>query len=155
MLFILDWVNADLSYIKDIWQHNDGIPFDEMVRKLGYSPLRLSKYNAIRSAVRARAARVGLGAAPTPTTSDLCEGLSPRAIRLQLVAANASEPCSVSFWKRKLDMKLEKQQWTLAKKCTKESRVQLLHWKILHNISQTGVLLHKMGIRSFKKMPVL
>ena len=155
LLFILDWVNADLSYLKDIWHHNDIIPFDEIVREVGYSPSRLFEYNAIHSAVRTRVARGCLCAAPIPTTSDLYEGLSPRSIHLQLVAANASEPCSVSFWKRKLDMKLEKQQWTLAKKCTKESRVQLLHWKILHNISQTGVLLHKMGIRSFKKMPVL
>ena len=105
LLFILDWVNADLLYIKDIWHHNDIIPFDEIVRKVGYSPSRLFEYNAIHSAVRARAARVGLGAAPTPTTSDLCEGLSPRAIRLQLVAANASETCLVSFWRRKLDIK--------------------------------------------------
>ena len=47
-------------------------------------------------------------------------------------------------------MKLEKQQWTLAKKCTKESRVQLLHWKILHNTYPAGIP-HKMGIRSSNK----
>ena len=71
---------------------------------MGYSPSRLFEYNAIRSAVSARAAQIGLGAALTPTTSDLGEGT----IRLQVVAANASEPCSVSFWRRKLDIKLEK-----------------------------------------------
>ena len=151
--FILDWVNAALLYVSDLASQH--ILFNEIVRKVGHSPSKWFEYNPRRSAVRARATPVGLGAAPTPTTSDLGEGLLPRTTRLRLVAANASEPCSVSFWKRKLDMKLEKQQWTLAKKCTKESRVQLLHWKILHNISQTGVLLHKMGIRSFKKMPVL
>ena len=103
---------------------------------MGYSPSRLFEYNAIRSAVSARAAQIGLGAALTPTTSDLGEGT----IRLQVVAANASEPCSVSFWRRKLDIKLEKQQWTLARKCTKESRLELLHWKILHNISNRHTL---------------
>ena len=106
--FILDWVNADLSYLKGIWHHNDIIPFDEIVREVGYSPSRLFEYNAIRSAVRTRVARVGLGAAPIPTTSDLYEGLSPRSIHLQLVAANASEPCSVNFWRRKLNIKLGK-----------------------------------------------
>ena len=95
-----------MLHISDIW-HQDIIPFDEIVRNVGYSPSRLFEHNAIRSAVRARAARGGLGAAPTPTTSDLGEGLSPRAVRLQFVAATASEPCSVSFWHRKLDMKLE------------------------------------------------
>ena len=127
--FILDWVSADLSYLKDIWHHNDIIPFDEIVRKVGYSWSRLFEYNAIRSAVGARAARVGLGAAPTPTTSDFGEGLSPHAIRLQLVAANVSTPCLVSFRRGKLDIKLEKQQWTQATtttttKCTKQSRLQ-------------------------------
>ena len=93
-------------YINDIW-HQDIIPFDEIVRNVGDSPSRPFDYNATRSAVTARAARGGLGAAPTPTTADLGEGLSPRAVRLQLVAATASEPCSVSFWHRKLHMKLE------------------------------------------------
>ena len=37
LLFILHWVNADLLEIKDIWHHNDIIPFDEIVRKVGYT----------------------------------------------------------------------------------------------------------------------
>ena len=37
------------------------------------------------------------------------------------------------------------------KKCTKDSRLQLLHWKILHKIYPTGILLHKMGICSSNK----
>ena len=66
LFFTLNWVNADLLYIGDIWHHNDIIPFDKIVRKVGHSPSQLFKYNMICSAVRARAACVGLDAAPTP-----------------------------------------------------------------------------------------
>ena len=44
-------------------------------------------------------------------------------------------------------MKLEK----TIKKCTKESRLQLLHWIILHDIYPTSILLHKIGICSSNK----
>jgi hypothetical protein len=152
LLLMLDWVNAGLMYISDIWQQNDIIPFNEIVRKVGHSPSRLFEYNAIRTAVRARASRLGQGTCPT-TIPQVTEGMSPRSIRLRLAMASACEPCSVGFWHRKYDTKIDKQHWMLAKECTKEIRLQLLHWKILHNIYPTGILLSKMGIRNCNKCP--
>ena len=36
--------------------------------------------------------------------------------------------------------------WKVAVKCTKETRLQVLHWKILHNIYPTNILLNRLGI---------
>ena len=36
--------------------------------------------------------------------------------------------------------------WNLAKKCTKEIRLLVLHWTILHNIYPTNIQLHRMEI---------
>ena len=59
---------------------------------------------------------------PPRTAHHVSEGLSLGAIRLHLAAANASEPCSASFWRRKLDMKLERQQWAQVKKKKKKHK---------------------------------
>ena len=56
------------KYISDIWHHNNIIPFNKIRTKVGYSVSELFEYNVIRSAVRAHATCVGLGAVPTPTT---------------------------------------------------------------------------------------
>ena len=55
-------------------------------------------------------------------------------------------PCSVGFWQHKLQIHITECNWNLAKKCTKEIRLLVLHWKILHNIYPTNILLHRMGI---------
>ena len=49
------------------------------------------------------------------------------------------------FWAKK-QVSLNESHWTLAVSCTKETRLQTLQWKILHNIFPTALLLHKMGI---------
>ena len=55
-------------------------------------------------------------------------------------------PCSVGFWQHKLQIHITDCNWNLAKKCTKEIRLLVLHWKILHNIYPTNILLHRMEI---------
>ena len=66
-LFILDWINANLLYIRDLWYDGDIVPLCEIEDKEGHSPSRLSEYKVIRTAVRARATRLGIGPSLTPT----------------------------------------------------------------------------------------
>ena len=74
-----------------------------------------------------------LGQFPTPTPSDVTGCLQPRAIRLRLKAVKVNEPCSVSFWRRELDVKLEKQIWMQAKQCTKRNKITIT---ALENLTQ-------------------
>ena len=55
-------------------------------------------------------------------------------------------PCSAGFWQHKLQIHITNCNWNLAKKCTKEIRLLVFHWKILHNIYPTNILLHRMGM---------
>lgn len=57
-----------------------------------------------------------------------------------------SQPCCVRFWLNKLGTDIDKTAWTLAKHTTPESRLGELHWKILHNIYSTNILLLKLGL---------
>ena len=55
------------------------------------------------------------------------------------------EICALRFWKRKLDVNIE-DYFTLASECSKETRLRLLHFKFIHNIYPTNILLKKMDI---------
>ena len=53
--------------------------------------------------------------------------------------------CAVRFWKRKLNVSIE-DYFTLASEYTKKTRLRLLHFKVIHNIYRTNILLKKMDI---------
>ena len=73
--------------------------------------------------------------------------ISAKQLRLKLVEQNV-QPCCVNFWYNKFELLLSEYHWLVATKSTKEERLKLLHWKILHNIYPTNILLHKMGLRN-------
>ena len=50
-------------------------------------------------------------------------------------------------WVKKYgEIAVNEQTWLAANNCTSEARLRLLHWKILHNIYPTKILLKKMNI---------
>ena len=59
---------------------------------------------------------------------------------------NKSEPCSKHFWKRKFNYDVTKRDWQLAIQTTKEIRLRVLQWKLLHNIYPTNIMLNKMKV---------
>ena len=58
----------------------------------------------------------------------------PWQFRLRLLEVNKTEPIAVNFWRNKCGIWVEKDHWTLASKCTSETRLRLLQWKIHRNI---------------------
>ena len=64
---------------------------------------------------------------------------------------NTDNPCSISFWKRKLDVNILNTNWSVAYKSTQETRLRLLHLKIMHNIYRTNILLCKMKVKEQNK----
>ena len=73
-----------------------------------------------------------------------------RTLRQKLVRQKNTSICCIGFWMRKFEINVEK-YFKIAKNTTKETRLRLLHFKILHNIYPTGILLHKMKIRETNK----
>ena len=57
------------------------------------------------------------------------------------------------FWSKK-DITLEKKHWLMSFKCTKETRLRILQWKILHNIYPTAKMLNKMGVVESKNCKI-
>ena len=65
-----------------------------------------------------------------------------------------TQPCATNFWNRQLNVCIDRQHWELAFNSTQETRLRVLHWKILHNIYPTSILQYKMGIANTNKCNV-
>ena len=74
-----------------------------------------------------------------------------RDLRQHLVNRKAPEPCAKGFWNRKYSVVLDKNFWSIAFRTTKETRLRVLHWQILHNIYSTKILLCKMKVKENNK----
>ena len=117
----------------------------------GNSPQRLFEYNAVRNAFE-NAGRKGALQLDRETPDKETYILDGKP--LQLITAKhfrhlltpVSTPCANNFWKRKLNVELNDKVWSLVHQATKETRLRVLHWKILHNIYPTNILLKKMGL---------
>ena len=57
------------------------------------------------------------------------------------------KPFILDMWKRKFDFEIEMEHWTLPYIVTKEIRLRVLQWKILHNVYPTNIHLQKMKLK--------
>ena len=58
--------------------------------------------------------------------------------------------CAVNLWIQKMNVNIE-DCFSIAHESTKESRLRLLHFKFIHNIHPTNILLNKMGLAATTK----
>ena len=68
-------------------------------------------------------------------------------IRADILRQKNLNICGVSFWKNRYSFNIS-QKFNLAALATKESRLRLLHFKILHNIYPTNIHLKRMKIKA-------
>ena len=129
--------------------NNHLITFEAIQQKIGKKTNLLFEYNALCTALRSRTAVQALNNANTSVTQPHETNLimPAKVLRLKMSENNYVQPCCINFWNEKYDLSFSKHHWLVASKCTKEERLKLLHWKILHNIYPTNILLHKMGLR--------
>jgi hypothetical protein len=125
-------------------------PSTNFVKKTGYSPTLIFEYNAMSTALRAARPQQNTQMEVTEP-ANVEQIITAKQFRLILTAAKSTEPCSVKFWQHKYNITIEKKHWVLARLCTKEERLRLLQWKILHNIYPTNILLNKMKIKDSNK----
>ena len=148
VLFFDKWIQANVIYVKDIWSEGDILSFDQMCKKVGYSPTLIFEYNAMHTALRALALHDLSQTANTYSSLNIVtKNTTPRIIRMILTKAKVTSPCSSHFWLNKYNLQINKNYWLLARNSTTEERLRLLQWKILHNIYPTNILLEKINIK--------
>ena len=65
---------------------------------------------------------------------------------LNLIKENL-DPYVLQLWKNKFNIEIESEHWLTAINASKETRLRTMHWKIMHNIYPTNILLSKMKIK--------
>ena len=56
-------------------------------------------------------------------------------------------PCANGFWSRKSGLEIDEHIWSIPQVVTKETMLQVLQWKMLHDIFPTNMLQCKMKVR--------
>ena len=145
-LFFKDWIKAGIASIDDVTENDNFIGYERICEITGYKPSRLFECNALQTAINAYRKRYNRNIVNTPAITTL--QTRPQKIRQELIKETHIEPLAIRFWQTKLGVEITKEHWLLANKCTGEVRLRLLHWKILHNIYPTNILLYKIGVKN-------
>ena len=146
-IFCPSAIKKGIFSVKDICNGGSLISLDEFRQKFGHSPSLTLEYWLMSNAIP----RDKLQRDQADIQGIMFKGIPLGDIgRKKFLALIRKEECahSQNFWKRKLDIsQFNETRWMIARECTTETRLRVLHWKILHNIYPTSILLNRMGIR--------
>jgi hypothetical protein len=151
VIFFTNWAKCGFTYVNDMLQENVIIPYAAVLAKLEPSPNLYLEYRTVHYGItQFLKDNPEYNTYASQTQSQLLfNGMKvtcAKSIRNYIVDQKYTIPCSVQFWKRKLNVDISDRHWKVAKQVTTESRLRELHWKILHNIYPSNILLHKMGL---------
>ena len=153
MLFFQNWQRQGIEKLKHIIHPTENrlLSLDEMQNTITHNRANtIIEYNiSINSLPKTWILWINRGERETDTiTCDASRyNTKPKAIKKLLLDDKEPEtPCAAFFWQRKLGFHLDEQAWARAKNVSKETRLRVLHWKILHNIYPTNIMLSKMKI---------
>ena len=158
ILFIDQLINSNIKYICHLYQDNKLMTLENLKNKIQGYPSLFFDYNAVTNAFPKswkeklknvddkliKSIRSEIEVIPT-LIRDFFR-LQNKDIRKIIVNTKNTTICSENFWKKKFNINTSK-LYSIAKQTTSESRLRLLHFKILHNIYPTNILLSKMKVK--------
>ena len=166
LLFFKDWKRAGIERVNDIIKedHSRLLTLEEITRIVQTHPaIVLFQYNALINAVPEQWKRwvVQCGYLHTQQQhifdiSKYCQ--KPKLIRNMLCENDTNKDriktCAEGFWRRKVNIEIDKTIWLIPHISTKEIRLRELQWKIIHNLYPTNILLNKMKVTDDNKCPL-
>ena len=157
-LFFQKWQSKDIYQIKDIMHctENRLLSLNEIIDKVGTNRAEtIFEYNAMINSIPPLWIQWIQSGARFPEKQvnvALKFDTKPKYIKKILNAERDTLiTCSVFFWQRKLNYCVNNSDWLRAIDVTKETRLRVLHWKILHNIYPTNIILNKMQVKENNK----
>ena len=152
-LHMIDWIKKGITMVKDILDERGNIvSFNHIENLIGRKGNRILEYNIIRTAIEIARQQNRLKLIEgeiVPAVNILFKNKPLERMKVkdfrEIINKNLLTPCSVGFWKRKLNIDITNSHWDLAAYSNKETRLRVLQWKILHNIYPTKILLFKIG----------
>ena len=155
-LFFPQCFNRGFRVVKDMIYNNGKIlSFELFLARYGTCPDAMLVYNAIFNALYSHKDNFR----PSENQRFIHDSLilgnlevedTSRKKLLQLITS-PEIPYVENSWKRKFDENFDRRYWILPFICTKETKLQIMQWKILHEIYPSNILLTKMKIKSSEK----
>ena len=149
ILWMPNCIENNILRVRDVCINNRVLTFNEFKNKYPYLSNARMTHNVIYNAIH-KNMHVGQTNADC-TTNTYFRGQTVGNIGRKKILKLIQEkeiPYVCSLWKRKLGVDIDNVHWMKAINSTKETRLRVLHWKIMHNIYPTNILLFKMSIKN-------
>ena len=151
-LFIQRWIERGLSKIRHIISDSGKIkPIEEIKLIVGNYGGLLFDYYAVFNGIKNSTLTLNTNSTGLTTErQSIITTPNNKTLRQILLETDSIRICGKEFWLRKYNIDITP-YFELAVEATKETRLRLLHFKILHNIYPTNILLNKMKIKDTDK----
>ena len=153
VLFFSECINKNIVYVKDVCVNDRFCTHQEFFEKIN-TPRSLLIYNCLYNALKKAYPFLfhstvfnydGTNNVNNPFKDHNTATIGRKALYKML--CSAQEPHVESLWEKRLNITFPRHSWMVAFTCTKETRLQVLDWKILMNIYPTSIILSKMSLR--------
>ena len=159
VVFFRHWINQGITQVKDIIHpnYNRLMTRDEVQEQLDQNrAITFFQYNTIINAIPRLWQRWLQNGRRGETVIQTCDASlfnqKPKEIRgILMKNKERVQPTACAFWDRKFGIAIDNFTWSRAVDTTNETRLRVLHWKILHNIYPTNILLNKMQVTENNK----
>ena len=157
-LYIKQFVKRKILFIVDLFENKTFLNAKNVQKICGTYPGSVFDYNAIWNAIPKcwKAKFINIDVQDISEAKTRSQSI-PGNVKETLYKKNANlrnlindtknnTPCSEKFRKKKFDIDISN-YYDIAMNTTSETRLRLLHFKILHNIYPTNIMLQKMKIK--------
>ena len=158
-LYFRPWIRAGITHVFHIFENGQILTINRLLTKIrNYGGLYFD-YNAMYNAIpviwkniisNIDYNNVDIRDVDTGVLTEKQKkimSLNNKELRKIIGENETASVCGRMFWRRKYDVDILK-HFKIAVESTRESRLRLLHYKILHNIFPSNILLHKMKIKN-------
>ena len=157
ILFFPRWIKKGVIFVHHLFKNGSLLNREELAAKLDY-PGFIFDFNALVNGLsptwkdKLLNVKTDLVQKANFTSTYLTKfevkifSMKNQELRKLIMSLKNVKYCNENFWKRKLSLEVA-DYYTIAYNATKESRLRLLHFKILHNIYPTNILLNKMKVK--------
>ena len=157
VIYFKNWALKGITFVNDLWQDNVFVSINHIKDVIGPSSSLYLEYFVLRVAITSFLKKNDYKLPKNTENQDIYFNgeilQNAKMFRNVITKERHSSPCSERFWHNKFDLSITEKHWVLARKLTSESRLRELHWKILHNIYPTRILLFKLKLAPNNKCP--
>ena len=147
-MLISRWLNTGFKYLNQLVINGTLKTYEEVKTEVGAYGGLLLDYMAVHKAVNKSGINLLL---ITPTLSNIILPALPNKVLRRIIASERSTSLNcTNYWLRKMQIDISK-YFCNGVASTKESRLRLLHFNIIHNTYPTNFLLKKMRIKESDK----